>query len=131
MDKEPLQSGLDKFDNVYLLGPKTIERLPSYLRFFGCAIIPFKCNVLTSSIYPLKVNEYLAAGCPTISTNFSEDIESFKDVVYVADSHDEFLSYHNVASDENSPELQKKRIEISQGNTWENRVNQFWSMISE
>ena len=59
---EHKEIGLDKLPNVVFTGPKHITELPYYLQYFDCAIIPFKKNTLTKSIYPLKINEYLAAG---------------------------------------------------------------------
>ncbi|MEM8906893.1 MAG: glycosyltransferase, partial [Bacteroidota bacterium] len=70
--------GLDQLPNVRFTGGKSIEALPPYLRYFDCTIIPFHCNTLTKSIYPLKINEYLAAGKAVVATNFSPDIESFR-----------------------------------------------------
>src|SRR5690606_26999899 len=65
---------LNKMPNIITTGPKSIYDLPAYLKYIDCAIIPFLCNELTKSIYPLKINEYLAAGRPVVSTSFSEDL---------------------------------------------------------
>ena len=54
--------GIDQLPNVTLGGSQPITELPSWLQNFSCAIIPFEKNRLTRSIYPLKINEYLAAG---------------------------------------------------------------------
>jgi teichuronic acid biosynthesis glycosyltransferase TuaH len=128
-DKEPLESDLMSKPNVYFLGSKKIEELPPYLAFFDCLLIPFKCNVLTSSIYPLKVNEYLASGKPIVATNFSEDIRSFNEVVYVSEDHENFISNIDRALGENSATKQEIRIRVSNENTWEMRVKQFWQLI--
>ncbi|MGO8056082.1 glycosyltransferase, partial [Rhizobium leguminosarum] len=66
--------GLDKLPNVLFVGPKHITQLANYLQYFDCVLIPFRKNTLTKSIYPLKINEYLAAGKAVIATHFSEDI---------------------------------------------------------
>lgn len=128
-DKEPLESDLQSKQNVYFLGSRKIEELPAYLRFFDCLLIPFKCNVLTSSIYPLKVNEYLASGKPIVATSFSEDIRSFSDVVYVSKDHEEFISNVDLALVENSPVMEENRVRVSNQNTWEMRVKQFWQLL--
>ena len=94
-------------------------------------LIPFLCNKLTASIYPLKINEYLAAGKTVVSTNFSEDIRSFGDVIEVAKSDDEFVQLINKAIAEDSPEKVNQRIEVAESNTWEARVAQFWQLIAQ
>ena len=123
--------GLDKMPNVILTGGKNINELPYFLQHFDCAIIPFHCNRLTRSVYPLKINEYLAAGRPVITTNFSEDIRSFRNVTYLADNDNMFLGLINRAIDENSEEKITQRIAVSEENTWKVRVQQFWSIVEK
>lgn len=119
--------GLDRRPNVIMTGPKLLSELPAYLKYINCTIIPFHCNELTKSIYPLKINEYLAGGKPVVSTNFSEDILGFRDVIYLADSHDAFLKLINRAL-ENELVDQDKRIRFAAANSWKSRVDQFWEM---
>jgi glycosyltransferase involved in cell wall biosynthesis len=128
--EEHIKHGLDTCDNVIFTGPKKVHELPAYLKFFDCTIIPFKCNVLTKSIYPLKINEYLAAGKPVVATNFSEDIGGFAHVAYVAQSYQEFVIMINQAMQENSVEKQTARLAMAAGNTWHNRVEEFWRAIA-
>lgn len=123
--------GLDKMPNVILTGGKHIRELPAFLQHFDVTIIPFLKNKLTASIYPLKINEYLAAGKPVVATNFSEDIFSFADVVYIADDEKAFLQAINKAIAENSAELIEKRVQTAKQNTWTERVKQFWSIVDE
>ncbi|WEK35688.1 MAG: glycosyltransferase [Candidatus Pseudobacter hemicellulosilyticus] len=126
---EHLKAGLDKLPNVVFAGPRKITELPPYLQYFDCVIIPFKKNTLTRSIYPLKINEYLAAGKPVVATHFSEDIYSFREVALVADSHEEFLQMIDQAIDTDSETLRAARMELAGRNTWEARVEQFWDII--
>ena len=123
--------GLDQLPNVVFTGPKHITELPNYLQYFHCAIIPFKKNTLTRSIYPLKINEYLAAGKPVIATDFSEDILSFNKVAYVVGSHEEFIATIDEAINENSPEKITARMAVAEENTWTARVKQFWDIIEK
>lgn len=123
------QVGLDRLENVIFTGPKKIEQLPAYLKHFDCTIIPFKRNVLTRSIYPLKINEYLAAGKAVIAMNFSEDIASFGKVAYIAGSHEEFLEMLKRSIQEDSESKRQDRIAEASRNTWQNRVKEFWEAI--
>ena len=122
---------IQKLPNIIITGPKNIRQLPQYLKFIDVALIPFLINKLTASIYPLKVNEYLAMGKPVVSTKFSVDIASFKDVVYLAKGHGEFIELVKKAIDENTEMLAKQRIEIAETNTWNSRVNQFWEILDK
>lgn len=125
------EAGLDKMPNVIFAGPRKITELPGYLQYFDCVLIPFRKNTLTRSIYPLKINEYLAAGKPVIATHFSEDIYTFREVAYVVDSHEEFLTTIDKAIDENSELLKQKRMAVAEENTWEARVARFWEIIEQ
>lgn len=123
--------GLDTLPNVIFAGPRKITELPNYLQYFDCVIIPFKKNTLTKSIYPLKINEYLAAGKPVIATHFSEDIYTFRDVAYVVDSHEAFLETIDKAIAEHNEERRQARIKVASTNTWTARVEQFWNIIEK
>ncbi len=121
--------GLDQLPNVIFTGGMSIEALPPYLKYFDCAIIPFNCNTLTKSIYPLKINEYLAAGKAVVATNFSEDIQSFKDHIYLANAEDTFVKMVEEAVNDASPEKIKERVLIAEQNTWTARIKQFWEIV--
>lgn len=118
-------SGLHELPNVRFTGRKAIDELPAYLKYSDCCIIPFLCNQLTKSIYPLKINEYLSAGKPVVSTSFSTDIVSFRDVALIAGSHAEFVESIDLAIGANTPEMLARRVSFSSGNNWEARAQHF------
>src|SRR5690606_437014 len=121
--------GLTEYPNVIMAGAKKIDQLPAYLQYFDCALIPFKKNTLTRSIYPLKINEYLAAGRPVVATDFSEDIEGFGDVIYIGRSREEFVKLIDVAMAENGQARIEARTAVANTNTWSARVEQFWKIL--
>lgn len=127
-DKAFTTIDLDAIPNIVFTGAKKITELPAYLQYFDCAIIPFVKNNLTGGIYPLKINEYLAAGQAVVTTNFSEDIAAFKKDIYLADNHDEFLQMINVAVHNNTIEVKQQRLNAAAGNAWENRAELFWQI---
>jgi glycosyltransferase involved in cell wall biosynthesis len=120
---------LRRRNNVHFLGSRPQSELPSYLRNFDAVIIPFKCNNLTSKIYPLKVNEYLMAGRPVVSTDFSPDISSFVPQVYIAKTPEEFAQQLIRAVKEDDDEKAGSRIDIARQNTWEVRARQFIDIL--
>ena len=85
--------------------------------------------MLTKSIYPLKINEYLTAGKPVIATAFSEDIKDFGDVAYVAATEEEFVQKIDDAINEDSAEKRQARIEKALANTWEALIKSFWDTL--
>jgi teichuronic acid biosynthesis glycosyltransferase TuaH len=121
---------LHELKNIRFIGARPLHSLPAYLRYFDCCIIPYKKNELTSSIYPLKINEYLAAGKPVVATSFSDDIRAFGDVAYIAESHDEFLKLINTSIAENDVTKEAARISVAASNSWTRRVEEFWQLIT-
>jgi teichuronic acid biosynthesis glycosyltransferase TuaH len=126
---EHIKCGLTKLPNVVFAGAKKLHELPAYLQYFDCCIIPYKVNKLTASIYPLKINEYLAAGKPVVSTHFSDDIFSFRDHAFIAETHDQFIRMIDVAIDENNTDKKIARMEAANANSWTTRVEEFWNII--
>lgn len=128
--EEHITSGLSGLPNVRFTGAKPLNELPAYLQYFDCCIIPYKVNTLTASIYPLKINEYLAAGKPVVATNFSEDIYSFRFLAHVTDTYDEFILAIDKAMEENVINKKVARMEAAAANSWEKRVEEFWEIIT-
>jgi len=128
---EYLTLGLAEMPNIIFAGGKNLYELPAYLQAMDCCLIPFLCNTLTRSIYPLKINEYLSAGKPVIATNFSVDINSFKEQIYLADSEEAFVQLIDKALEPQSEQVIKDRIALAESNTWTARVNQFWEIVDK
>jgi teichuronic acid biosynthesis glycosyltransferase TuaH len=124
-------SGLSKLPNVIFAGPRKIVELPAYLKYSHCCIIPFLRNQLTKSIYPLKINEYLSAGRPVVTTNFSEDIMSFKTIALIAENHDEFIRQIDKAITQDSEANKIERMLFSASNNWEARACHFIDLTVE
>lgn len=127
---EPAAIGLDRLPNVVFTGSRRLDELPPLLQHMDCALIPFLCNTLTASIYPLKINEYLAAGKPVIATAFSDDIRSFADCIYLAENPGDFIGLIAEALTENDPDKIRRRIEVAESNTWETRIRQLWQIVA-
>ncbi len=115
--------------NLLFGGPVHPDQVPVYLSHMDCVLIPFLCNIQTAKIYPLKINEYLSLGKPIVATKFSTDIESFKDVIFLAENHNEFLTSINEAL--NDPKDRSKMIQIAQSNSWTNRIRQLDRIIHQ
>jgi UDP-galactopyranose mutase len=84
---------LPRLDNVHYLGMKKYEELPSYLAGWDAAILPFARNDATRFISPTKTPEYLAAGCPVVSTSIRDVVRPYGilGLVHIADDPDSFV----------------------------------------
>jgi teichuronic acid biosynthesis glycosyltransferase TuaH len=122
-------SGLNQFSNVIFTGPKPSSELPAFLKHSDCCIIPFLCNDLTKSIYPLKVNEYLSAGKPVVTTPFSDDILKFREVTYISENDSDFIQLIDKAIHENSEIKAVERTVFSASNNWDARARHFIELI--
>jgi len=121
--------GLTEIPNIIFTGGKNLYDLPQYLQYMDCTLIPFLCNTVTKSIYPLKINEYLAAGKSVVATNFSEDINGFNEHIYLADSAEAFIQLIDTAIAPHSKAQIQKRIDKADSNTWTSRVQEFWDLV--
>jgi len=70
-------ASLPRPDNIHWLGSKRYEDLPSYLAHWDVAMMPFALNDSTRFISPTKTPEYLAGGCPVVSTAIADVVHTY------------------------------------------------------
>lgn len=121
---------LKKYPNVSIEGPKPPEELPAYLKTFSAGIIPFVKNTFTKGIYPMKINEYLAAGLPVISTGFGDMIE-FEQLISIGDTKETFLEHCLDEIVNDTVEKKHIRLHTASKNTWINRADEFSLAIAQ
>ncbi|RMO84325.1 hypothetical protein ALQ33_00679 [Pseudomonas syringae pv. philadelphi] len=68
---------LPQLANIHYLGGKHYEQLPAYLSGWDVALMPFALNESTRFISPTKTPEYLAGGCPVVSTPITDVVRSY------------------------------------------------------
>lgn len=109
--------------NIHLTGRIDYDRLPALLKGFDVAILPFKKDAVSRTIFPLKLFEYLGAGKPTVATDFNPDLQAFTadTVSYCKDAH-EFGNAIQSALQDNTEALVVKRVAVAKENTWEKRA---------
>ena len=117
--------------NIHTTGRFDYDQLPAILKGFDVAIIPFKKDEVSNTIFPLKLFEYLGAGKPVISTNFNPDLQEFTKgtVTYCSDA-DEFSAAINEEVTNNTPEKMEARLLIAKDNTWEKRITELSSLLN-
>lgn len=115
-----LQQRLKNFPNVYCAGPQSPETLPGWVQQMDLCLIPFVKNRFTAGIYPLKANEYLAAGKPVVSTAFA-DLHDFQGLISIADGWDPFAEAVEASLNSNDGQAAARKA-FAAGNSWENRA---------
>jgi GT2 family glycosyltransferase/glycosyltransferase involved in cell wall biosynthesis len=118
--------------NIHLLGELPYADLPKFVHGFDVCMIPFKISDLTLHTNPVKLYEYLAAGKPVVGTAMPEIMIGAEGLVYVANSHDEFIEkLAQALVDHARPSYVKQRIEYAKQHTWAKRIDLFENALSE
>jgi len=84
-------ASLPQRQNIHYLGQQSYEALPQFLAGWDVCLLPFALNEATRYISPTKVLEYMAAELPAVSTAIKDVRDPYSDIVWVADSHAEFI----------------------------------------
>lgn len=115
---------------IIFTGPVHHDDAPGVIKRFDVAIIPFKCDEVSSGIYPLKLYEYLAAGKPVVTTYFNREVlDTISDQLFIARNAEQFP--HKIleayATDDES-KIQD-RYELAKANSWSKRAKQFENIV--
>lgn len=123
--KQHLIDGLRALPNVHFLGGKPIEDLPAYVQHFDVCLMCYDVNDYTKYIYPLKLNEYLATGRPTISSPIDAVVRSGAGVVRIARDDAEWLQSidDGLKPAANEEALAESRREFARRNEWNTLVD--------
>jgi glycosyltransferase involved in cell wall biosynthesis len=114
--------------NVRFCGLLPREELPAFLAGVDVALIPFVHSRQTRAIYPLKLNEYLAAGKPVALTPFA-DLREFDGLVQVGDGPAAFAEAIAAALAD-TPECKAARVALARANNWQGRMETMGALIA-
>ncbi len=123
-------AGLDKMQNVFLLGRRPYTDMPRFLYHFDVCLIPFKLNNVTHAVDPVKFYEFVSAGKPIVSVPLKE-LKIYDDYIYFANQPEDFLRQIEISLVENDFDSFNKRIELAKQNDWSNRFDTVLSSIDE
>lgn len=125
------QQKLDKLPNIYLLGKKEYQMLPSYLYNSDIGLIPFNISEypdLVHNINPLKLYEYMACGLPVVATTWDE-LKKINSPAILCEGHSEFID--NIAKlVQNMPERTDYYVTYAKTHTWSDRVGDLLNFLS-
>ncbi len=120
--------------NIKLLGKRPHSDVPSYIKGFDVALIPYVKNVFTDAVYSCKLNEYLAMGVQVIATDMREIrlyIEQHGDVVAIAKDQNEFVQKISLAIAASATDGEMARIAAAQANSWGHRFDDISQVIDQ
>ncbi len=107
--------------NIEFVAEVPYAEIPSYLKTWDAAIIPFSQNQLTEAADMIKLYEYFSAGLPVVSTPLRQ-VEQFRDLVYIGEDARGFSACLDQALAERSPEKRELRLGIARQETWAHRA---------
>lgn len=126
-------STLSACPNVHLLGPRPHEDVPRYIKGFDVGLVPYLVSEYTASVYPVKLNEYLAMGVPVVATDLAE-IRRFNDehggVLTVGGNVDQFERGIRAAFAPPAPGVVDKRRAVARDNSWRSRIDAMSALIA-
>ncbi|HUN74755.1 MAG TPA: glycosyltransferase [Steroidobacteraceae bacterium] len=120
-------SQLRGLPNVHLLGPRPYSALPAYLKGFSVTLLPNRINSYTDAMFPMKLFEYLASGCPVVSVSL-KSIEDYGNVVSIAQSTQDFIESVASILAGNAPPL-SLRLAVARQHTYITRMDQMLELL--
>jgi glycosyltransferase involved in cell wall biosynthesis len=121
---------LRQYPNIQFEGTKPPELLMEYLKIFHIGIIPFLKTEQTAAIYPMKINEYLAAGLGVVATDFAP-LTEFESVIAIAHNTETFVEKVGLLLNTDADTNQPARIAMAKSNDWSQRGVQLDTILDK
>jgi glycosyltransferase involved in cell wall biosynthesis len=122
-------SALARATNVHLLGHREPAALPALLRGADAALIPYRLNRLTASIFPMKVYEYLAAGLPVVSTPLPS-LAGVGEIEFAATAAETAARLGELLAAD-SKKARRARSRAAAGHSWQARITEIDQALRE
>jgi len=127
----PIQTDIGKLGRhprVLRVGKRQYEEIPSFIKTFDVALIPYRVNEVTKAVYPVKLHEYLVFGKPVVATDLPE-LKQFSTIMWIANTKEKYLHFVRLAIKEKDEEIRQKRIKVAKENSWEQRTSQITGIL--
>lgn len=122
-------AALERQPNVHLLGQRAYEELPRYIKGFDAALIPYRINRYTESVFPIKFFEFMASGKPVVISNLPS-LSDYYGSVLVADTADAFLLRCEEALSMGDAG-REARVALAEQNSWPKRIGEMMRLIEQ
>lgn len=116
-------SECEKNPNVHFLGPIPYKELPAYGQAFDICMLNWEMAEWIKNSNPQKTYEYLAMGKPIVSCRIPEAEYQLGDLIYFADSPQEYPVQARKALEEDSLEKQAIRTDRARQQDWDNKFS--------
>lgn len=116
--------------NVTIKGAIPYKEVPQFLKTVDVCMIPHKDTLYSRSMSPLKLFQYLGSGRPIVSTSVA-GVERWNDLISIANDYQEFIECIDMALNQDSEELSRKRIEAVKQETWGSRVEEMFKTVEK
>lgn len=132
VEEDYVSNPLFEETNVHQLGAVPYLEVPQVINSFDLAIIPFKKDEVSRTIFPIKLFEYLSFGKPVVSTDFNIDLKDFTDdiVDYCADAASFSRAINTALENDNSLKSEERKALANQ-NTWKKRSDYIAEILSQ
>lgn len=128
-------SKLSALPNVHLLGQQPHKDLNQYLRRFDACIVPYLITPETETVVPTKINEYLAAGKPVVSTELPTVLafNAEHEAIITAEARSEsFLqALEQALATSQQPEARTRRREVAALHDWQRQLEAMSHLIEK
>lgn len=114
---------LERLPNVHFVQNQPVSELPAYFKAFDVALIPYALVPMVMSIYPTKLNEYLAAGLPVITSMLPELVDCPDEIVCrVSCAKDLISTVERLWPTRHNPIQTATRVAYAGQNSWAHRA---------
>jgi UDP-galactopyranose mutase len=122
---------LPRAANIHYLGTRAYDALPGYLAGWDVALLPFARNDATRFISPTKTPEYLAAGCPVVSTSIRDVVRPYGELglARIADDPDAFVAAAEAALGEDPAARRRAADALLAGMSWDETWRSMWAQV--
>ncbi|MDP1677758.1 MAG: glycosyltransferase [Bacteroidota bacterium] len=117
-----------KYPNIISHGFIQHKNIPEIFKKIDVAIIPFLHNKITDLVNPLKLFEYCSMGIPIVAIRTME-LEHYQDIIYLAETKEQFIQQIQQAFLKNSEIKIQQRISFATLHTWDKKVDQLIHVI--
>lgn len=116
-------------DNIAMLGRRSYNAVPAYLKAFDVCWVPFKQNRVAEAADPVKIYEYLSLGKSVVTTPVGDTAE-FGEVVSVGRTADEITFLLRVAIEAGGAQQEDRRA-FAERNTWSARAAEYTAFLHD
>ncbi len=120
-----------KYPNAQHLGWQDFNKLPSFLKGFDVAIMPYTVDELTHTVNPDKMWQYMAAGVPIVATP-TREIMRFKDIIEIGNDVPSFiLAIEKALKKKDDHRFIKEMTQIAQNESLKARTKFVFDLIDK